>query len=66
MVIDRERILRGLVRSLEERGSVRAAELLLAEIERKSRETNDAWAELDALALPSRRPSADGNGRSAA
>ena len=52
MVLDRERILRGLVRSLEERGSVRAAELLLVEVERERREAVDGFAELDALDAP--------------
>ena len=51
--LDRERILRGLLRSLEERGSVRAAELLLVEVQRERREVDDAWAE---LSTRSRRP----------
>jgi hypothetical protein len=41
------------LRSLEERGSVRAAELLLVEVQRERREVDDAWAE---LSTRSRRP----------
>src|SRR3954447_3257798 len=53
--LDRERILRGLVKSLEERGSVRAAELLLPEVERERQEAQSAFPELDAFAPPSPR-----------
>jgi len=53
--IDRERVMRGLVRALEERGSVRAAELLPAG-ERERHEAESAFAQqLDALRAPSRR-----------
>src|SRR4051794_26837050 len=54
-VLDRDRVLRALLRSVEERGSVRAAEVLLAELD-SDQQVDVAWSDLDDAAPSRRRP----------